>query len=102
MIENNELPLESLNENRLRDPEFIARMTKAASEPTSDLDLGDRFAVTLADYEIVRLVAEKIGVPYDEGWSYKVIHPHASDENTLVMARKDIPDEEKPSALVLP
>jgi hypothetical protein len=64
-----------------------------------------RFAVHLADFEIVRMVAEKIGADYNEEWSYKVVHPTELDGDTrytLVMAKKDIPDEEKPSGLVLP
>ena len=76
MIENQPLPLEGIDENR--------------------------WAVNLADFEIVRLIAEKLGLEYDEGWSYKVIHAKNEDESTLVMARKDIPEQEKPSPLVLP
>lgn len=62
----------------------------------------NRWAVHIADFEIVRLVAEKLGVEYDEGWSYKVVHPSDSDGFTTVMARKDIPDEGKRSALIVP
>lgn len=77
MIENNPLPLEGLEDE-------------------------NRFAVHIADFEIVRMVADKIGADYGEGWSYKVVHPTEKDGPTLVMAKKDEPEEETRSALVLP
>lgn len=65
----------------------------------------NRWAVHIADQEIVRLIAEKAGLEYDpEDWSYKVVHPTELEGDiryTLVMAKKDIPEEDKPSALVL-
>lgn len=63
----------------------------------------NRWAVHVADQEIVKLVAEKAGLTYDgESWSFKVVHPKSDDDFTLVMAKKDETEEAKPSALVLP